>query len=55
MNQLITTMRTKALTVDDLIFEIHKASPTNSVRKLRTLNEKPSLRYTNGLASPTTR
>ena len=27
MNQLITTMRTKALTVDDLIFEIHKASP----------------------------
>ena len=40
MNQLITTMRTKALTVDDLIFEIHKASPTISVYTLRTLNEK---------------
>ena len=44
MNQLITTMRTKALTVDDLIFEIHKASPTNSVRKLRTLNEETLLK-----------
>ena len=32
------------MTVDDLIFEIHKASPTNSVRKLRTLNEETLLK-----------
>ena len=52
MNQLITTMRTKALTVDDLIFEIHKASPTISVYTLRTLNEETLLKIYQWACTP---
>lgn len=44
MNQLITTMRTKALTVGDLVFEIHKASPAISVYTLRALDEETLLK-----------
>lgn len=45
-------MKTKALTVDDLIFEIHKASPTNSVRTLRTLNEETLLKIYQWACTP---
>lgn len=45
-------MKTKALTVDDLIFEIHKASPTNSVRALRTLNEETLLKIYRWACTP---
>lgn len=45
-------MKTKALTVDDLIFEIRKASPTNSVRALRTLNEETLLKIYRWACTP---
>ena len=37
-------MGTKALTADDLIFEIHKASPASSVRGLRALDGETLLK-----------
>lgn len=52
MNRLITTMRTKALTVGDLISEIHKTSPTISVYTLRTLNEETLLKIYRWACTP---
>jgi len=45
-------MKTKALTVDDLISGIHKASPTSSVHTLRTLDEETLLRIYQWACTP---
>ena len=45
-------MKTKAMTVDDLISGIHKASPANSVRTLRTLDEETLLKIYQWACTP---